>query len=105
MHVSAGSPESQKKIKCPRAGITFMRTSICGPVYWRLSMEISGPASCKGSSKWERERAGRGSRLRCYSCLHLSLHLYHLICSKRLHLSPCTESCRAELMRGRLSSK
>jgi hypothetical protein len=32
----------------------------CGPVYWRLSMENSGPARSEGSGEGERTGAGRG---------------------------------------------
>jgi hypothetical protein len=50
--------------------------NLCGPVYWRLSTEISGLTGCEGSGKGERVQAASGSQFRCFPCsswLHLCL--------------------------------
>ena len=69
----------------------------CGPVYRRLSTEISGQARCKSSGKRERLRTGREHCLHhlcccCPCCLHCCLSQH----SKRLHWSFYAESSQAE---------
>lgn len=50
----------------------------CGPVFQRLSTEISGRALCKSSCKGKQAQAGRGSPFRCFCyCCWLHLHLCH----------------------------
>ena len=48
----------------------------CGPVYHRLSIEISGQAKCEGSGEGERTQTGRGNCL-CHIHGHHSKTLHH----------------------------